>query len=238
MNREYHRWFSPHLGRDMEMLVFGHAGARVLVFPTSQGRFFEFEDRGMVDALWDHVENGWIQIYCVDSVDAESFYNRAVHPRLRIERHLQYEQYILNEVLPFSEHKNGNPFLIVLGASFGAYHAVNFAFRHPDRVGRVLGMSGKYDISSFFDGYYDTDIYLNIPLHYIPNLTDPWYISHMQRMDIIFAIGREDPNVEENRRLSGILWEKGIGNALREWDGWAHDWPWWRQMVRLYIGGA
>ncbi len=35
MNREYLRWFSPSLQRDMEMLVFGHAGARVLVFPTS-----------------------------------------------------------------------------------------------------------------------------------------------------------------------------------------------------------
>ena len=45
MNREYHRWFSPSLGRDMELLIFGHAGARVLVFPSSLGSFFEWEDR-------------------------------------------------------------------------------------------------------------------------------------------------------------------------------------------------
>jgi esterase/lipase superfamily enzyme len=35
----------------MEMLVFGEAGQRVLAFPTSMGRFFDWEDRGMVSAL-------------------------------------------------------------------------------------------------------------------------------------------------------------------------------------------
>ena len=51
MNREYHKWFSPRLGRDMELLVFGHAGLPILVFPTSGGRFYEFEDRQMVAAV-------------------------------------------------------------------------------------------------------------------------------------------------------------------------------------------
>jgi esterase/lipase superfamily enzyme len=51
MKREYHKWFSPSLGRDMELLVFGHCGIPALVFPTSQGRFYEFEDRGMVHAV-------------------------------------------------------------------------------------------------------------------------------------------------------------------------------------------
>ena len=74
MNREYHSWYSPRLNREMELLVFGHAGARAIVFPTSQGRYYEFEDRKMVDALRKHVDEGWLQIFCVDSVDAESFY--------------------------------------------------------------------------------------------------------------------------------------------------------------------
>ena len=38
------------------MLVFGHAGARVLVFPTSMGRFFQWEDSGMITALGDQLE--------------------------------------------------------------------------------------------------------------------------------------------------------------------------------------
>ncbi|MDQ3950853.1 MAG: esterase, partial [Gemmatimonadota bacterium] len=63
MHRDYRRWFSPALGRDMELLIFGHSGARVLVFPTSMGRFFEWEDRGMIHgALGHHIEQGWLQV--------------------------------------------------------------------------------------------------------------------------------------------------------------------------------
>ena len=66
MKREYHRWFSPTLGRDMELLVFGHDGLPAVVFPTSQGRFFEFEERGMVASVADKIEGGRLQLFCVD----------------------------------------------------------------------------------------------------------------------------------------------------------------------------
>jgi esterase/lipase superfamily enzyme len=59
----------------------------------------------------------------------------------------------------------------------------------------------------------------------------------LRRLDIILAVGREDPNIEHNRWFSGQLWNKGIGNALREWDGWSHDWPYWHKMIRMYING-
>ena len=65
MNREYHIWHSPSLNRNMELLVFGHGGSRVLVFPTSMGRYYEWEDRGMMDALGEHIERGWIQVFCL-----------------------------------------------------------------------------------------------------------------------------------------------------------------------------
>ena len=77
MQREYHRWWSKDLGRDMELLCFGHAGTKVLVFPTSGGRFFEYEDNGMVWSVADRIDNGQLQLYCVDSVNAESWYNYA-----------------------------------------------------------------------------------------------------------------------------------------------------------------
>jgi esterase/lipase superfamily enzyme len=64
----------------MELLLFGHGGARVLVFPTSMGRFFEWDDRGMVGALAEHIDRGWIQLCCVDSVDSESWYARWKYP--------------------------------------------------------------------------------------------------------------------------------------------------------------
>ena len=237
MHREHQRWYSPRLQRDMELLVHGHAGAPVIVFPTSGGRFFEYEDRGMVANLSDYIDQGWFQLYCVDSVDMESFYCNWAHPRGRIERHLQFEAYLMNEVLPLIQQKNGNPYLITHGCSFGAYHALNFALRHPHRFKRAVALSGKYDMSNFFSGYYDNDIYFHTPSHYVPNLNDGGQIEAIRQVDLIIAVGRDDPNIENNRALSGALWSKGIGHAYREWDGWSHDWPYWQKMARLYIHG-
>ena len=97
MNREYHRWFSPSLQRDMEMLVFGHAGARVLVFPTSMGRFFQWEDSGMINTLGDQLEQGDIQLFCVDSVDEESWYAKWKPPAERAWRQTQYDNYLVTK---------------------------------------------------------------------------------------------------------------------------------------------
>jgi len=129
----------------MELLVFGHAGARVIVFPTSMGRFFQWEDTGMIGALGEPLENGHIQVFCVDSVDGESWYNKQIHPADRARRHIQYDRYLLNEVLPFTTTHNANSYLMTTGTSFGAYHAVNFAFRYPQLVNRVVDVGPYID---------------------------------------------------------------------------------------------
>ena len=95
MNREYRKEYSHQLGRDMESLVYGHAGQPILVFPSSMGRFYEYEDAGMIRALAGKLEAGSIQIFCVDSLDGESWYNKSVHPGARIWRHVQYERYVI-----------------------------------------------------------------------------------------------------------------------------------------------
>jgi esterase/lipase superfamily enzyme len=221
----------------MELLVFGHGGARVLVFPTSMGRFFDWEDRGMIGCVGEHLERGWLQLYCVDSVDTESWYCLWAEPAGRIHRHEQYDRYLLTEVVPFTRQMNADPFLITTGASFGAYHAMNFALRHPEQVGRVLAMSGLYDLKRFMDGYHDQAVYFNTPCDFLVHEHDHGRLEAMRRMDIIIAIGREDVNYQNSEELSRLLWNKGVGNALRIWDGWAHDWPYWRKMFPLYIGG-
>jgi esterase/lipase superfamily enzyme len=221
----------------MELLVFGHAGARMVVYPTSMGRYFEWEDQQMMEALGEHLRNGWLQIYCVDSVDAESWYDKSRHPHERALRQFQYEEYVVREVLPFSRARNDNPFVMAAGASFGAYHAVNIGLRNPWMFNRVIGMSGLYDIREQTSGYYDDTIAAQNPSHYVSLLNDPTRLQALQQMDLILATGRDDSFVGNNEYLSRILWEKGIGNALRLWDGWAHDWPWWRDMIRTYVNG-
>ncbi len=237
MNREFHRWHSPALNRSMEMLVFGHAGARMLIFPTSKGKFYEWEDRGMMNTLSEHLNNGWLQVFCVDSVDAESWYNYSQHPGTRAYRHDQYDNYLFHEVLPLTQSKNNNPFLMTVGASFGAFHAMSFGLRHPEKVGRIIALSGLYDIRRFTDGYSDDTVYRNNPMQFIANEHDPERHARLRQVDIIMATGRDDRLIQSARDFSGLLWSKGIGNALREWDGWSHDWQYWQQMLLKYING-
>lgn len=237
MHRQYHRWYSPALGRDMELLQFGHAGARTLVFPTSMGRFYEWEDRGMIAALREHLERGWLQLWCVDSIDAESWYAKWKHPHDRARRNEQYNAYLIDEVLPLTRHVNGNPFCITTGTSFGAFHALAFALRFPHLVGRALGMSGMYDIKRQTDGYSDDAVYFANPADFVRNEWDGARLDAIRRVNLILAIGRDDPNIDDNRAFAATLAEKGIPCAFHLWDGWVHDWPWWREMVRLYIGG-
>ncbi|NOT13687.1 MAG: esterase family protein [Methylococcaceae bacterium] len=242
MNREYHRWHSPHLGRHMELLVFGHSGAKVLIFPTRNGRFFEYENLGLVKALAHKIQAGHIQLYCVDSIDNETFYCRWRHPSERIQRYMHFEEYILTEVLPFMVKKNPNPCTIIHGCSLGAFHAANMAFRHPKLFHKLCAFSGRYDLTmsvddfhDLFDGYYDENIYFNTPTHFLPQLSNPSQLKHLRRMDMVFTIGKEDPFLGNNHHLSQILSSKDIRHSMFEWDGRAHRGCYWRKMVSLYI---
>lgn len=238
MNREYHRWFSPSLGRDMELLAFGHAGRPVLVFPTSMGRFYEYEDRSMVSALADRIDSGQIQLYCVDSVDAESWYNRGAHPAQHVARHLQYERYLLDEVLPLMRSRlpaGADQRVVATGCSLGAFHAALLAFRHPDVVNYLIALSGKYENGAFLHGYADTESYLTNPLAFLPGLSDERYLAALRAMGIVIVTGSTDPHVNEARGLSRILWQIGVPNMLDVWEGWVHDWPYWHEMIRKYL---
>src|SRR5262249_17977768 len=142
MFRDYGAWHSPSLGRTMEYLWFGKFGRPVLIFPTSGGRFNENEDFHLTDSLSDKVDAGEIQLFCVDSVDNESWYNKSVHPAVRAARHAQFDAYLRNEVIPYIFNRAQRGDLAVYGASFGAYHAADFASRYPDVVSRAICFSG------------------------------------------------------------------------------------------------
>jgi esterase/lipase superfamily enzyme len=238
MRRDYHKWFSHDLGRDMEMLVYGHDGLPAIVFPTSQARFYEFEDRGMVGAAAEQVESGRLQLFCVDSVDAESWYNKGVGADWRAARHTSYEHYILRDVVPLVRQVNHRPQLVSVGCSFGGYHAVNIALKHPHLFTGFLSMSGAFDLRGlgFGRGYYDDNWYYNLPLDYVPNLQDHAALERMRRNTYALATGVQDQCWNDNERLAAAMRAKGIPVRLDVWgDNTGHDWPWWQRMVQVYL---
>lgn len=231
MQRDYVKDYSPSLGRDMELLHFGHSGRTLLVFPTSMGRFFQWEDFGMVGALADFIDSGALQLVCVDSVDGESWYARDKHPADRVRRHLQYESYIVNEILP---RLAGPP--VTCGASFGALHAVLLAARHPTLVGGFIGLSGAYDTARWLDGYHDDEVFYTNLVEFLPGLNDEAYLGPLRAMHPkVIATGSDDANVADSVKVAELLRAKGVDAALDIWAGWAHDWPYWKDMMRKYL---
>jgi esterase/lipase superfamily enzyme len=236
MRRDHHSWHSPALGITMELLEIGHAGLPILVFPTSKGKYFEYEDRGMADALADKIDNGWIQLWCVDSIDAYSWYDRSIHPHERARRHDAYETYLIEEVLPLIRHKNPLPELATHGCSFGGFHAINFALKHPDCVTQAISFGGGFDMAGFFGGVKDGPCYFNLPYDYLPNLNDGWFWERYQSIRWILATGEADICRGDNERLSGIFHAKSIPHQLAVWgDDTGHDWPYWMAMARAYF---
>jgi esterase/lipase superfamily enzyme len=237
-SEEYVKWYSPRMGREMEILVHGHTGAPVLVFPSSWGRFYEWKDFLMVETLADKIEAGYIQLFGVDSLCSESWYNDRISPPERVRRHNVWESYIKDEVIPFVRSRNPTPTLLTTGASFGAYLAVNFAFKHADLVTKTVGLSGSYSIKRLLDGYYDEDSYFNCPIAYMANLSDERLLGLLRRMEIILVTSDRDIGIcrERTYDMSRVLNEKGIRHHLHDWGGdTVHDWPSWRKMIRHYL---
>ena len=242
MHREYHRWYSDRLQRDMELLVFGHAGAKVMFFPTRDGNFHEYEDLSIVHDLTEKIDTGQLQLWCLDNVASETFYCSWNHPADRIRRHALYEEYVLNEVMPLMQQKNPHPCTIAHGCSLGAFQAANLVFRHPQHFQKLVAFSGRYDLTlcieafqDLLDGYYDENVYFHTPSHFLVNLNCGWRLAHLRRMDIVIVVGNEDPFLHNNRQLSDILHGKGVRNQLHIWDGRAHSGKYWRRMASLYV---
>lgn len=231
MKEEYRKWQSPALNLECEMLVFGEKGMPLILFPTSKGRYFQMKDMGMLDLAKRFVDQGLVKIYCPDSIDHLSWYNEAIPPTARAYNQACFDKMILEEIVRPAQKETGVQRIATAGCSFGGYHAVNFAFRHPETVSYVYSMSGIFDISRFTRPDYDDNVYFNNPIDYIKADQDP----HLWRMGVVLGCGDTDISLEDNRQLSKLLGEKHIPHWLDIRQNATHDWPLWREMFPQYL---
>ena len=245
MHSEAHRWYTPHLQREMALTVYGHWGQPIMVFPCSRGRYFDYEGMGMVAAIAPFIDTGRVKLFCVDSIDAESWYDFSVPPAERNARHERYDRYISDEVVPFVRYHCRDDHLRIMatGCSMGAFHALNFFLRHPDRFGGIIALSGLYrlDRPEFGNGAEDVPaVYFNSPLSYLAGLSDPWYLERYRESTLIVCVGQglwEDEAIEDTRALDQLFRDKGIQAWVDYWGHDVnHDWPWWYRQMNYFLG--
>ncbi|MBS1501767.1 MAG: esterase, partial [Bacteroidetes bacterium] len=60
LKERYYKWYSRALSLDVEMLVFGDRGYPVILFPTSQGRYYQNKDEGLIESVRWFVDEGLV----------------------------------------------------------------------------------------------------------------------------------------------------------------------------------
>ena len=241
MQRVLDKWYSPSLGKDMEIVTYGYYGFPLLMFPTAAADYLEYERFYLVDAIKGFIEAGQIRAYSINSVNKYSLLNRESHPGWKVEMLSRYDNYIMGEVLPLIRNECGQDAMpLTTGASLGALLAANTYFKHSDNFRGTIAMSGSYDIYNYLDkGYYDDNVYFNNPDMYLRNLDDDYHLPRLRQADsIVIVTGQgsfEAP--DRSREFSGLLHSKGIPHRLDVWGHDVnHDWVWWRKMLPYYLG--
>ena len=214
MKEEYHKWHSQYFEHEFEMLVFGHGGYPVIIFPTLNGTFYELKDNGIIESVSNLLDAGKIKIYCPQSIDYLTWNNFSISPEDRAKSYTGYENVVLFDIIDFAKHETGSEKVALAGFDFGAYHALNTSLKHPDKVDHLICIDGFYDIKKFLDNYYDDNCYFNNPPDYLPGLNDDWYLNRIKTINIFLAACEQNEYLEQNKRISDLLNQKDINHLL------------------------
>ena len=239
MKNEYISFLSKNLNRDMSIRIYGNGGTPILVFPTQDAMSDNFENFGMIETLKNFIDDEKIQLFCVDTVDVETWSNVWGDKVWRANRQESYYKYIIEEVLPLIREKNSN-LPIVTGCSLGGFHSAILFFRQPELFSGILSLSGVYDAKFFFDGWLNSTLYDNSPIDFLTNMPkNHKYIEIYNQKKIILCIGQGQWE-DEGRRTTAIMREifnqKNI-NALVDFWGFDvdHDWIWWKKQILYFL---
>jgi esterase/lipase superfamily enzyme len=241
VKRRHESLWSPAIGAEGRVIAYGHWGRPLLAFPSQEGPAWQYEERGMIDAIGGPIEEGRVKVYAVDSFDSGSWYRDDLSLEERAQQHGRYEDWILNQVVPFVQADASTAEIIVTGVSFGAYHAANFALRHAHVFPLAICQSGVYDVSVVAGGERGDAVYFNNPGDYVHHLGGDhldWLRGHFNLLLIAGQGQWEDTTgaLESTRRFAGLLGEKGIRHELDLWGhDSAHDWPAWRAQIAHHL---
>jgi esterase/lipase superfamily enzyme len=204
---------SPAIGGAGNVVIHGHYGRPVLVFPSERGSAWDFENNGMVAAVGGLLEAGRVKLYCVDAFDSGERW--------------RYESWILDQVVPFIHEDLGGPQdILATGCSMGAFHSANFVLRRADLIPAAICLSGNYEfgvtgeVASFHGDHLD------------------WIRS---RVSLVLVCGQgmwEDTTgaLDSTKHLAHLLGEKGIRHELDLWGhDVPHDWPSWRAQIAHHL---
>ncbi len=222
----------------MDIVTYGHYGFALLMLPTATADHLEYERFNLIEELRPFIGDGKVKVFCINSLNKESWLHPTLKPNLKAKRHKDYNRYVFEEVIPYVKHLTSSDTpIITCGASLGAYHAVNLFFQRPDLIDGVMAMSGVYDLTYYSEGFWNEDVYCNSPIHFIADQSEQGINLYRECDHIHILAGQgehEDP--EASIDFSSVLKKRDIPHELDLWGSdMRHDWPTWCMMLPHYL---
>ena len=239
----YYKEWSAVLNREMEFKVYGSAGVPVLALPARGGRFYDWENNGMPDAIAQLLNEGKVQLFCADAVDGEGLLNADLPLRRRAELQEKYFVYLTAELAPRILALNGaakGTRLWAAGVDLGAYQAVNCRLRRPGLFAGAVGMSGVYDLARFWGSESDDLVLRSSPLLYLQEtgIANKLALGKAKENSLMLCAGQgayEADALDDTQELADLLKDQGLPAHLEVWGGdVSHDWYWWGKMWSLF----
>jgi esterase/lipase superfamily enzyme len=233
--REPGYFYSDHLGQNVDFVWYGKKGRPLVLFPTSGGDHGENEERGLIGALQPFIDEGRLQAICVNSINNQSWGDKTLAYPEKMRRYDLYDRFLAEEFAPFVTKHAHDRELMVYGASFGGFHAVNFTARHPELVKRCIAFSGFFDLKRVTYGWWNDQCYFHSPEAFIPNMDGEW-IRRLRSVEWVIATGDQDSLADETRRLGEIFKSKGVPATVELWPNcFGHDWPFWKSHLPRFV---
>ena len=241
MDKQQYSIYSGNLKRDMTVSRYGNSGVSFLGFPTQCASSSNYEEFGVIRTLSRLIDEGKMQVFCVDTVDQESWYCVNGINTWRSARQESYYRFIIDEVLPLIQRECGEETKpLVMGIDMGATHACISFFRRPELFSGLLALSGIYDSSYYYHGWMDSTLYDNSVECFLNNMPEdhPWIKRYNNKL-MILCCGMgpwEGECLKSLRNLEKIFHKKRISAAVDIWGkDVSHDWPWWRHQLEYYV---
>ncbi|MDY5275154.1 MAG: alpha/beta hydrolase-fold protein [Atopobiaceae bacterium] len=240
MYRDAISYHSNVLGEDLGVIVYGMTGYPIIVFQTQDSKCTNYEDFGMISELADYIDGGKVQLFCVDSIDQESWSNTNGDKSWRAQRQEDYFRFVTDELVPYVHDRNGSDLRpLATGCSMGATHSAIAALRRPDLFQGCIALSGVYRTSFFFGDWMDENLYMNDMVQMLHDLpADHPYIDLYNHRSLCFCVGQGawEDGLSDLRDMDASFKRLGI-NAWCDFWGYDvnHDWPWWKKQMRYFL---
>ena len=206
----YYKEWSRVLGREMEFKVYGTAGVPVLALPARGGRFYDWENNGMPDAVASLLNTGKVQLLTGE-----------LAARIR------------------ELNGDADAPLWCVGVDTGAVQAVNCRLRRPEVFAGAIGLSGLYDVCRFLGSAEDDLVLRNAPLAYLPEgIADAKAFAKAEENHLLLCAGQggyEEDAQADTRALAAALAAASIPAHCEIWGSdVSHDWYWWGKELNIF----